>query len=81
MRTSRYSHRPRPSLEESTAQNVTRPGGGAPTSSMGFRLYWSRATPQRFEPINAPPRLLQRLRAPNSLFITRRARGAISTGS
>jgi hypothetical protein len=48
---------------------------------MGFRLYWSRATPQRLEPIKVDPRLLQRLRVPKSLFITRCARGAISTGS
>jgi hypothetical protein len=50
-------------------------------SSMGFRRYWSRAKPARLEPINVYPRHLQRLLVPNSLFITRRARGAISTGS
>ncbi len=81
MEASRYSHRPRPSLEESIARNVTRREGGAPMASMGFRLYWSRATPQRFEPIKVDPRLLQRLRVPKSLFITRCARGAISTCS
>ena len=50
-------------------------------SSMGFRRCWSRAKPARFEPINVYPRHLQRLRVPNSLFITGRARGAINTGS